>query len=147
MNQSSSAYRYGPVDFYLVSLAGERPEPETIAALRSLIDTGLVNLLDLVIISRDADGTVTTIELEDDAETIGVGPLGAAGIAGDEDIEDFADLVEPGSSAVLAVIEVAYQRELAASVASSGGTLLAYERVAAPVVNALMDAESLLEGN
>ena len=145
MIQRPSEFRYGPVDFYLVGLAGERPEPETIAALKSLIDTGLVNLLDLVVISRDADGAVTTIELEDDAESIGLGPLGAAGIAGDEDIEEFADLVEAGSSAVLAVIEVAYQRELAATVAAAGGTLLAYERVAAPVVNALMDAESPLE--
>lgn len=142
MTDPTSSYRYGPVDFYLVGLAGDRPAPGTIDALRSLLDSGLVRLLDLLIITRAEDGTLSTTELEDDAESIGVGPLAAAGIAGEEDVEEFAGLVEPGTSAVLAVIEAVYQRELAASVASSGGTLLAYERVSAPVVNALMDIES-----
>ncbi len=135
-----SEYRFGPVDFYLVGLAGDRPAPGTIDALKGLIDSGLVRLLDLIIISRDADGNVSTTELENEVESIGVGPLGAAGIAGQEDIDEFAGLVESGSSAVLAVLEMTYQRDLAASVAAAGGTLLGYERVAAPVVNALVDA-------
>jgi len=146
MTARSEPFRYGPVDFYLVGLSGDRPEPGTIAALRSLLDTGLVRLLDLVVISRSLDDAVTTTELETDAEKIGLGALAAAGIAGEEDIEDFAELVEPGTSAVLAVIEAVYQRELASSVAASGGTLLAHERVAAPIVNALMDVESPVKG-
>ncbi len=147
MTAHAAAFRYGPVDFYLVGLAGDRPEPGTIAALRSLLDTGLVRLLDLLVISRADDGSVTTTELEADSEAIGLGALAAAGIAGEEDIDDFAALVEPGTSAALAVIEAVYQRELASSVAASGGRLLAHERVAAPIVNALMDAESPLEGH
>ncbi|WP_407815812.1 DUF6325 family protein [Staphylococcus aureus] len=40
---------------------------------------------------------------------------------------------------MLVALELVYQRELAARTAASGAVLLGYERIPAPVVNALMD--------
>jgi uncharacterized membrane protein len=134
-------FRYGPVEFYLVGFEGERPDPATIGALTDLLDTGLVRLLDFLIVSKSEDGEVSVTEVEDESDRYGFGgtELSASGIAGDEDIEEFAELVPPGGSAALVVFELTYQRELASKVAASGAVVLGYDRVPAPVVNALLD--------
>ncbi|MGZ0712363.1 DUF6325 family protein (plasmid) [Coraliomargarita sp. W4R53] len=134
-------FRYGPVELYLVGFEGERPDPGVMEALIAQVSTGYVNLLDFMLISKSEAGDVTIIEVADD-EDFGLGDiaLGAAGITGEEDVEDLAELVPPGSSAILVAFELAYQRELASKVAASGGVVLSSERIPAPIVNAIVDA-------
>lgn len=135
-------FRFGPVELYLVGFSGDGLDPGTIAAFTRLIDAGVVKLLDLVIVSRDADGVLNIVEVEDDADRFGFGDveLSVTGIAGDADIQELAALVPPGSSAALLTLELAFARELAEQLAASGGVVLATERIPAPVVNALTDA-------
>ncbi|MBN9169782.1 MAG: hypothetical protein J0J11_07675 [Microbacterium sp.] len=135
-------FRYGPVEFYLVGLEGDRPEPGVVAALVNLLDTGMVRLLDFVILSKDDDGEVTVTEVEDEDDRYGLGEteLSASGIVGDEDVAELAELIPPGASAALVAFELVYQRDLASRLAASGAVVLASDRVPAPVVNALMDA-------
>lgn len=135
-------FRYGPVEFYLVGLDGDRPEPGVVAALVNLLDTGMVRLLDFVILSKDDDGEVTVTEVEDEDDRYGLGEteLSASGIVGDEDVAELAELIPPGASAALVAFELVYQRDLASRLAASGAVVLASDRVPAPVVNALMDA-------
>jgi uncharacterized membrane protein len=135
-------FRYGPVELYLVGFEGERPAPSVIQALVDLMDGGLVRLLDFVIISKSDEGEVTVVEVEDETEEYGFGgiELGAIGIAGDEDIEELAELVPPGGSAALVALELVYARALAEKVAASGAVVLSAERIPAPIVNAIVDA-------
>lgn len=135
-------FRYGPVELYLVGFEGDRPAPAVMQALTDQLSTGLVRLLDFVIISRSADGDVTVTEVEDESDEYGLGDveLGALGITGDDDIEELAALVEPGTSAAVVALELAYARELASKLAASGGVVLSSERIPAPVVNAIADA-------
>lgn len=135
-------FRYGPVELYLVGFEGERPAPEVMQALTDQLDSGHVRLLDFVIVSRSADGEVTITEVDDEAGDLGLGDieLGAIGITGEEDIEELAELVEPGTSAAVVALELAYARELASKLAASGGVVLSSERIPAPIVNALVDA-------
>lgn len=135
-------FRYGPVELYLVGFDGENPSPDALQALLRQVDTGLVRLLDLVILRRSESGELTVTEIEDVGERFGLGDVefGAAGITGTEDIEDLASLVEPGRSAAVVALELTYARELASTLAASGGVVLSTERIPAPVVNALMDA-------
>ncbi|GAA3141181.1 hypothetical protein GCM10020255_017810 [Rhodococcus baikonurensis] len=56
-----------------------------------------------------------------------------------DDITELAAAIPAGASALLVALELVYQRELAARTAESGAVLLGYERIPAPVVNALMD--------
>jgi uncharacterized membrane protein len=135
-------FRYGPVEFYLVGFEGERPDQGVVDALADLVDRGFVRLLDFAIVSKSEDGDVTVVEVEEDDDRFGFVDieLAATGIAGDEDIAEFAELIPPGDSAALVAVELTYQRELASRLAASGGVVLASDRVPAPVVNALMDA-------
>ncbi|WP_396667217.1 DUF6325 family protein [Microbacterium sp. R86528] len=134
-------FRYGPVELYLVGFEGERPDPGVMEALIELVSTDKVNLLDLMLISKSDDGDVTIIEIED-GDDFGLGEiaLGAAGITGEEDVAELAELVPPGANAMLVAFELAFQRELAFKVAASGGVVLSAERIPAPIVNAIADA-------
>lgn len=143
-----SEFRYGPVELYLVGIEGERPDPATIEAIVELIEGRLVRLLDFLVISKDEDGEVTVTEIEDDSDEYGLGTveLDAVGIAGDEDIEEFAELIPPGSAAALVALELTWARRLAQRLAESGAEVLSHERIPAPVVNALVElAEDELE--
>jgi hypothetical protein len=136
-------FRYGPVELYLVGFEGERPSPGVFSALADLIEGGLVRLLDLVIISKSENGDLDIVEIEDEDDNFGLGDLelAALGLAGSEDIEEFAELIPPGASAVLLALELLYARHLASKVAASGGVVLRTERIPAPIVNAIIDAE------
>ncbi|BDV32188.1 DUF6325 family protein [Microbacterium terricola] len=134
-------FRYGPVELYLVGFEGDRPDPGVIAALNKQVSGGHVRLLDFVLVSKSEDGEVTIIEVDDDEEEYGLDlVVDAVGITGEEDIADLADVVPPGGSALVVALELVYQRALAESVVASGGVLLSYERIPAPVVNAIADA-------
>ena len=100
----------------------------------------LVRLLDFVLVSKDDDGDVSVIEVEDtDALGFGGVQLAAVGITGDDDIVELAELIPPGTSAVVAAFELLYLRALSERLAASGGVVLSAERIPAPVVNAVFD--------
>lgn len=141
-------FRYGPVELYLVGFEGDRPAPAIMQALADQLEGGLVRLLDFVIVSRSIEGEITVTEIEDETEEYGLGGIefGEFGITGDEDIEEFAPLIEPGTSAAVVALELVYARDLASKVAASGAVVLSSERIPAPVVNALVDAAQN-EGN
>lgn len=138
----TAAIQRGPVDLYVLGLPSEYPDAGALAALTDLVDAGLLGLLDLLLVSRSSTGVTTVIEaaevpggFEIDIET-----LGATGLIGHEDVEELSASIPEGTSALLVAVELIYQRELAARTAESGAYLLAYERVPAPVVNALLDS-------
>lgn len=128
--------RYGPVELYLVGFDGEAPDPGVIDALGELVDAGTVRVLDFLIVSKSEDGDITIAEVEDDEFAL---DLHEIGIAGEEDIEELAELVPPGGSAAVVALELVYARALAEKLAASGGVVLSAERIPAPIVNALID--------
>ncbi|WP_194421987.1 DUF6325 family protein [Microbacterium abyssi] len=134
-------FRYGPVELHLVGFEGERPDPRTLAALTDLLDSGLVRLLDFIILRKEEDGSTTVVEVEENEKGTGFDELEilSAGIVGEEDIQDFAEQIPSGSSAALIALELAFARTLAESLAAGGGVVLRSERVPAPIVNALLD--------
>lgn len=135
-------FRYGPVELYLVGFEGERPDPGVTAALVDLVGSGLVRLLDFVLVSKSDDGAIDIVEVENETDLYGLGDIELAelGIASEEDIAELAELVPPGGSAVVVALEMTYARELASRVAASGAVVLSAERIPAPIVNAVLDA-------
>ncbi|MHC9046848.1 DUF6325 family protein [Microbacterium saperdae] len=133
--------RFGPIDIYLLGLPGSDLDSATLSALVDLADTGLVKLLDLVLVTKAEDGNLTLVEVEElpDGFEIDIASLGATGLVGHDDISELAASIPAGTSALLVAFELVYQRELAARTARSGAVLLGYERIPAPIVNALVD--------
>lgn len=136
--------RFGPVDLYLLGLPSDQPDPKALAALTELTQTGLVRLLDLLLVSRSLTGETTIVEAAEvpDGYEIDVAMLGTTGLIGHEDVDSLAAAIPDGTAALLIAVELVYQRDLALKTATSGAELLAYERIPAPVVNSLLDSLS-----
>lgn len=129
-----TTFTLGPVEFYLISLADSQPAEAVIDELRDVVTTGTVQLLDLVVISKSDAGDVTVTEIEADVD------LGAPGLAGDDDIAEFAAVIEPGTTAALVALELTWAKRIAEKLAAAGSEVIGVERIPAPVVNALLES-------
>lgn len=88
-------FRFGPVEFYLVGFDGDRPDPSTFGALTDLVSKGVVRVLDLVLVTRTADGDLDILEVEEDdgaAVLDGLEPI-VAGLASEDDVRALAEVV------------------------------------------------------
>ena len=125
-------FTYGPVELHLVAFDGDRPDPTVIEALVELVEAGTIRLLDFTIVSKSDDGAVSVVEIEDDDYAF---DLAEIGITGDEDIEELAVTLVPGSSAAIVAFELVWAKQLAEKLAASGSVILRSERIPAPIVN------------
>lgn len=130
-------FEYGPVDIYVVSFEGSRPDDATLSALGELMISDQVRLLDLLIVARGDDGQVTVREFEEFRDEFGftVVELEATGAIGDDDVEELAELIPPGTAGAMMAIELLFAKKLASAFAASGGEVLQVERIPASVVN------------
>jgi len=137
-------FDYGPAEFIVARFDGDRPSDEFWSALVNLVATGTVRLLDLVFVSRSLSGEMEMMEYEDlgDASLT----LEASGLTGSEDVDDVADLLEPGTSGAVIVLEHLWAKQLASTFFNTGGEVVYMERIPAPAVNALF-AEVSGEGD
>lgn len=136
-----SATTYGPVDLYLIGFDGERPDPSVVEALLDVVESGIVRIVDALVLSADVEGNVSAIEVTETEDAFGLGELEltALGVAGDEDIEQLGSALEPGTSALLIALELAFARTLVNRLGESGAVVLSANRIPAPVVNAIAD--------
>ena len=93
----------GPVDWIVVEFPGSRFRGEIAPALDDLVERGTVRVLDLLLLKKDADGSLEAFELADlDESEIGALRSYEAELArllSEEDVEAVAAAVEPGSTA------------------------------------------------
>jgi hypothetical protein len=132
----------GPVDVILLKFPGNQFKGEIGPALRDLVVRGLVRVLDLLFVYKDADGTVGSIEL---------GGLGAAlepsfvdldgqlggGLFDAEDVDEVAAGLESGSSVAVVAIENLWAIPFIYAVRNAGGELVDQVRVRSEVVAAV----------
>ena len=131
-------FEYGPVEIFLIGFEGERPGPDVVNAIVELVNSGVVRLLDLLFVTRSYEtGDVVVLEIDEVADEYGLPEfeLLEVGIAGEEDVADFAEDLAPGTSAALLVVEHAWARAFAEAMFNAGGSVLRTERIPAPVVN------------
>lgn len=133
---------YGPVDIYVVSFQGSRPDDATLSAVGELMLGDQIRLLDLLIVARGEDGSVTIREFEEFRDEYGftVVELEASGIIGDEDIDALADGIPPGMAGAIMAVELLWAKRLASAFAASGGEVLQVERIPATIVNEVFAA-------
>jgi uncharacterized membrane protein len=122
----------GPVDLVLLGFPGNQFTGDIAPALRDLVSSGTVRILDLVFITKDADGNVAGVELSD------LGEAGAAfddvdgeinELLTDEDIEAAGEELEPDSSAALLMFENTWAGRLTTAIREANGEVVAYERI------------------
>jgi hypothetical protein len=135
-DSTSSEPALGPVDIVVIGYPPEAPQSgEAIPILVDLVDRGIINVLDVKGVRKNADGTFSGFDIGD-ADGNGVPDLAAfegvqTGLIGDEDLRVAVDAMTPGSAAVLIVFENTWAAPFVSAVRRNGGEVIAYERVAA----------------
>ena len=119
----------GPIDYVVIEFPGNRMTGEAFPLLLDLVDRGLIRILDLTFVRKDADGSVAGLEIAD-LTAEGLGELevfqgASSGLLGEDDLADAAAVLEPGSSAAVLVYENLWAAPLAVAVRRSGGRLVA----------------------
>jgi Family of unknown function (DUF6325) len=131
----------GPVEMMAVAFPGNNFTGEIVPAILELVETGVVRIIDLAFVTKDDDGTTTILEYEDfknapeGSETLSV----LEELINDEDLEAFADELEPGNSVAILVWEDLWAAKLANAIRNADGQLLALERVPREAIELLLD--------
>lgn len=136
----------GPVEVLVVMFPGSRFNGALAPALREVVAAGHVSIIDLVFLSKEADGSVIGVEV-DELEPELLGDLPATtddllGLLNEADLEQLGAALAPGSSAAAVVFEHTWARNLAAAVADSDGQVIFADRIPRDVVAAAVAAAS-----
>jgi hypothetical protein len=137
--------RLGPVDYVVVefpagasSFTGEMTDE-----LVALVKSGTIRLIDVLILTKDADGSIDALELSDVPE---LGELEAieaelAELLAAEDVANLAAAMDPGSTAGVLIWENLWAAPFASAARRSGGQLIADGRIPIQAIIASIEAD------
>lgn len=113
-------------------------------AMRELVRSGTLRILDMVVVTRDDDGTprvleVTTLDRIADMQTI---TPDMVGLLTQRDITLASVAIPAGSAGVVMVVEDQWARPLSAAAARAGGQIVAGERISPQRIQAALAEES-----
>src|SRR5947209_289442 len=99
----------GPVDYIVVEFPGSKVTGQGFRLLVDLADRGIVRVLDLVFVTKGADGSTSVVAVED---LDGDGDLdltvfdgASSGLLGPEDVAAAGEVLGSGSTAAMLVYE------------------------------------------
>jgi hypothetical protein len=132
----------GPVDYIAIAFPGNKFSGAIIPEIKRLQDSGTIRVLDLVIITKDGEGNVAAVELQDAGpeEAAALQSLGIHGqnLLGQEDFEDFGEALDLNSTCGLLVWENVWAAPFVDTVRDADGIMLAAGRIPADVVEETM---------
>jgi uncharacterized membrane protein len=140
----ASAADLGPIDVAVVAFPGNQFKGEIAPAIKDLVDSGTVRIIDLVFITKDSDGNVAGVELSELESDVAQpydeieGEIGE--LLTEDDFEAAGEALEPNSSALMLVWENTWARRVASALRNAGGELVMHERIPFDVVAAAIDA-------
>jgi hypothetical protein len=145
MDEVEAVDELGPVDWIVVEFPGSRFNGQIAPALLDLVERDLIRVLDLLVLKKDADGSLEAFELSDLDE----GEIGElrtyeselAMLLSEEDVNSLAAAIEPGSSAAVLVWENSWAAPFASAVRRSGGQLVASGRIPIQALLAAVEAD------
>ena len=143
----SDADELGPVDYLVVAFpAGQAKfSGEMASELTALVKAGTVRVLDLLLVTKSADGSVVAGELRE-ADDSAVGQLreleaDLAVLLAESDIEKIGMTLEPDSAAAVLVWENVWAAPFGSAVRRSGGQLLSSGRIPTQAILAATEAD------
>jgi hypothetical protein len=134
----------GPVEYMVVAFPGNQFKGEIVPALSELVKSGTVRIIDLAFVTKDADGSVAAMEVEDIDSEAGKAFQSLEAEIGElvnqDDLMAVGEVLEANSSAAVLVWEDVWATKLAKAIRDAGGVLLDLERVPHEVVLAAQKA-------
>lgn len=123
----------GPIDYIVVGFEGNKFDGSILKALTDAIDKGVIALVALSMIVKDADGNITSLDIAesgDDYIAEFTEKYAASSQPVDQDdLDEVADLIENNCSAGLLVVEQLWAKPLKEALINANGVLIAEGRI------------------
>ena len=133
----------GPISYLIVEFPGNKMTGEAFPALIDLVDQGLIRILDLRFVTRDDDGSIAAIalnELDSGDFDITIFEGVSSGLLDQSDFDDAAAALEPGSSAGILIFENKWATTFVDALRRSDGQLVAAGYIPLAAIAASLDA-------
>jgi len=134
----------GPVDFLAIEFPGGRLTAPGFEKLLGLADQGIVDILDMEFIAKDADGTSKKVDVWEFAVPAGVDLAvwagASSGLLDDSDVAEISAAMQPGSVAVVVIYENRWVLGLVDAWRRDGARLIADGGLSADDIIAALDA-------
>ena len=132
----------GPIDWVLLEFSGPLTG-EAAPPLLDLVDRGLIRILDILFIRKQADGTVEALNIsdlpDDQAVHISVFEGASSGLLGQDDVDSAGEVLEPDTTAIMLVYENTWAAPFAVAVRRAGGQLVDSGRIPVQQILAALD--------
>lgn len=136
---------HGPIDYIIVGFEGNKFDGSILPSIGDAIDKGIIGLVALSFIQKDADGTVSSVDIADLGDEYVVEFTekykGDNSVVDDDDIDEIAELIEPNTSVGMLVVEQLWAKPLKAAIIKANGVLIADGRIHPDAANELDEGE------
>jgi Family of unknown function (DUF6325) len=133
----------GPIDYVVIEWPGRQPNGEAMPMILDLVDRGLIRILDIAFLAKDEDGSAAALELG----ALNGGGSGfeefdgaSSGLLGQDELDEAASVLEPGTSAAVLVWENRWVAPVAVALRRSGGQVVSSGRIPVQAILASLDA-------
>jgi Family of unknown function (DUF6325) len=133
----------GPIDYVVLEWPGRQPKGDVVPLLIDLVDRGVIRILDMALMVKAEDGSVAALdlgELNGEADGFEQFQGASSGLLTQEDLEEAAGALAPGTSAAVLVWENRWAAPVAVALRRSGGQLVASGRIAIQAILAALEA-------
>ena len=134
----------GPLEYLVIGFDGDRFDGSIATEIGKVVDKGIIRLVDVVFIAREADGDSVIVELSntDDPRFASFAPLLAQmrALFTPEDLQAIADSLPLGSAGLALLFEHRWAEDIKDAIAAAGGFLVRRD-VVPPEVLAEVSAE------
>ena len=131
MSETLQSEKIGPVDVAVIAFEGDDINGAVAPALTDLQATGTVQVIDLAFVRKDANGTISIIELVDERVDHAFDRVMEAqfDLLSEADLTDIASGLEPSTAAMVIVWENSWAARFASAIAECQGRFAMLERI------------------
>ena len=135
----------GPIDYVVVGFEGNNFDGSILTELAKAVESGVIRLVDLIFVIKDADGNVVAAEIEDQHDELkaaaAVFDLSGSDLPllTEEDVTKIGENLENNTSAGVLVIEQLWAIGLKKALLDAGGVLIDDGRIHPDVVAAALE--------
>ena len=132
----------GPIDYMVIEWPREQPNGTVVPKIIDLVDRGIIRIIDIAFVGKDAGGAVYAMELSDfDGDgTFAAFEGASSGIIGDDELTEAGSALESGTSAAVLIWENRWAAPVAVALRESGAQLVASGRIPVQGIIAALDA-------
>ena len=132
----------GPIELLVVKFPGNQFKGEIAPALRELVDSGTIQIIDLIFAIKDEEGTLAVLELDalgDETPAVFEPPPSElSGSLTEDDARSLAGGLENNSSAAIMLFENTWATKFVEALRNANGQLVMSERVPRAVIDELI---------